>query len=73
MFLWGHLPEGYDAMELFECAVREKVVFVPGAPFFTNGRGAATLRLNFSCSEPEEIEQGMERLARAFAVCGQQR
>lgn len=71
MFLWGHLPEGYDAMELFECAVREKVVFVPGAPFFTNGRGAATFRLNFSCSEPEEIEQGMERLARAFTAYDQ--
>lgn len=73
MFLWGHLPAGYDAMELFECAVREKVVFVPGAPFFTNGRGAATLRLNFSCSEPREIEQGMERLARAFAAYGRRK
>jgi len=69
MFLWGQLPEGMDAMTLFDHAVREKVVFVPGAPFFTNGKGASTFRLNFSCSDPEEIEEGMRRLSRAFAAC----
>lgn len=69
MFLWGELPSGMDAMRLFEYAVREKVVFVPGAPFFTNGKGASTFRLNYSCSEPEAIERGMERLGRAFAAC----
>lgn len=68
MFLWGELPEGLDAMKLLEYAVREKVVFVPGAPFFTNGRGASSFRLNFSCSGVPEIEAGMQRLSRAFAA-----
>jgi len=68
MFLWGQLPAGMDAMALFDFAVREKVVFVPGAPFFTNGKGDSTFRLNFSCSGPEEIEEGMQRLAKAFSA-----
>lgn len=68
MFLWGQLPEGMDAMTLFDFAVREKVVFVPGAPFYTDGSGGSTFRLNFSCSGAMEIEEGMERLARAFAA-----
>lgn len=68
MFLWGQLPAGMDAMELFDFAVREKVVYVPGAPFFTNGKGGSTFRLNFSCSGAAEIEEGMQRLARAFAA-----
>lgn len=72
MFLWGKLPEGYDAMALFDFAVREKVVFVPGAPFFTGDQGASTFRLNFSCSSPDEIEEGMARLAKAFSAYVQQ-
>jgi 2-aminoadipate transaminase len=66
MFLWGSLPEGYDAMALFDCAVQEKVVFVPGMPFYTEGSGANTFRLSFSCTEPDVIEEGMKRLAQAF-------
>jgi len=68
MFLWGQLPTGMDAMALFDFAVREKVVFVPGKPFFTNEKGGSTFRLNFSCSGTVEIEEGMQRLARAFAA-----
>lgn len=72
MFLWGHLPEGHDAIALFDFAVREKVVFVPGAPFYTGGGGASTFRLSYSCIEPDEIEKGMQRLARAFSAYEQQ-
>ncbi len=67
MFLWGELPGGWDALELFEFAVTEKVVFVPGEPFYTDGSGAASFRMSFSCLEPDEIEVGMIRLAKAFA------
>lgn len=66
MFLWGQLPAGYDAMELFAFAVKEKVVFVPGAAFYTSDKGKSTFRLNFSCTEPAAIKEGMQRLARAF-------
>lgn len=63
MFLWAELPDGCSSMELFDLAVGRDVAFVPGAPFFTDGGGAGTLRLNFSNAAPERIEQGIERLA----------
>jgi 2-aminoadipate transaminase len=67
MFLWGKLPAGLNSMALFDHAVREKVVFVPGDPFYTTMVNTPTFRLNFSCAKPEVIEIGMQRLARAFA------
>lgn len=67
MFLWGRLPGGLNAMKLFDLAVREKVVFVPGDPFYTTRTGVATMRLNFSCTDAETIEMGIIRLRRALA------
>ena len=67
MFLWGKLPGEMSSMRLFDCAVRQKVVFVPGDPFYVTKTQVPTLRLNFSCSDAETIEQGVLRLARALA------
>lgn len=66
MFLWLTLPEGMSAMTLFDIALKEKVVFVPGSPFFINGEGENTLRLNFSCSDEATIKEGMKRLGDAL-------
>jgi len=66
LFLWVTLPEQIDAEELLLVAVEKKVAFVPGAPFFPNGGGSNTLRLNFSFSNPEEIKEGVKRLAEAI-------
>ena len=66
MFLWGRLPAGMDAMELFQAAVAEKVVFVPGNPFYTGNGLTATMRFSFSCVDPETITEGVRRLARAL-------
>lgn len=66
MFLWGTLPAHYDPMELFNHAMQEKVVFVPGTPFYTHSKKVTTFRLSFSCTEPEEINEGMQRLSRAI-------
>ncbi len=49
MFLWAELPEEMAALDLFDIAVKDKVVFVPGDPFYINKKRANTLRLNFSC------------------------
>jgi 2-aminoadipate transaminase len=43
-------------------ALVEKVAFVPGAPFFPGGGGTSTLRLNFSYSRPDVIDEGIRRL-----------
>ncbi|WP_176724278.1 aminotransferase-like domain-containing protein [Desulfoplanes formicivorans] len=63
MFVWIELPEGYRAMELFDLAIAAKVAFVPGTPFYVDGSGEHTLRLNFSNSDPKRIREGIDRLA----------
>ena len=66
MFLWVTLPEGLSSTELFNIAIKENVAFVPGKAFFTDGRGDNTLRLNFSNSDEERIEEGIKRLGKAI-------
>ena len=66
MFLWAELPGGMAAIDLFERAVRDKVVFVPGDPFYVRGSRHGTMRLNFSCSDADTIEVGIERLGKAI-------
>jgi 2-aminoadipate transaminase len=66
LFLWVTLPPGLDAARILEDALREKVAFVPGAPFHPRGGGQCTLRLNFSYSAPERIEAGIRRLGRVL-------
>ncbi len=64
MFLWVTLPENMSSLDLFELAVKEKVAFVPGNPFYIDGGSAVnTLRLNFSNSDEDQIEEGIKRLA----------
>lgn len=65
MFLWVTFPEGIDTMDLFNTAVSQNVVFVPGHPFYPDGSGSNTLRLNFSNTTEAKIEAGMTRLATA--------
>ncbi len=66
MFLWVTLPEGRNAMKLFDRALERKVAFVPGIPFYPSDPDTRTLRLNFSCSDERTIEEGMRRLSAAM-------
>jgi 2-aminoadipate transaminase len=66
LFLWLTLPKGMDTTELFPIAIKEKVAFVPGAPFHPNGGGENSMRLNFSYANPEKINEGIGRLSRAI-------
>ncbi len=66
MFLWAELPPPLVAMDLFGLAVEDKVVFVPGDPFYVRGDRHRTLRLNFSCADEETIEVGIRRLGKAI-------
>jgi 2-aminoadipate transaminase len=66
MFLWVTLPENISAMDVFNKATERNVVFVPGAPFYVDGGGKNTLRLNFSNTDATQIEAGMLRLAHAL-------
>ncbi len=66
MFLWVTLPEGMDAHKLLDEAVKLKVAYVHGWPFFPNGGGKNTLRLNFSNATRENIVTGISRLGELF-------
>jgi len=66
MFLWATLPEGTSSMELFDLAIKDKVAFVPGNPFYINKDETNTLRLNFSCVDEETIETGIKRLGKSI-------
>ena len=66
MFLWLTLPEDFSSMKLFELAIKQNVAFVPGVPFYIGKTDCNTLRLNFSCSGIDKIEEGIKRLANCF-------
>ncbi|KPK36594.1 MAG: aspartate aminotransferase [Phycisphaerae bacterium SG8_4] len=66
MFLWVTLPEGVSSLRLFDLAGGENVAFVPGSAFYVDDGGKNTLRLNFSNSDGDEIEEGIKRLAKVI-------
>lgn len=67
MFSWVTLPEGKGScMDLFNLAIAQKVAFVPGMPFYTDGTGQNTLRLNFSNASEQTIDTGITRLCRCM-------
>ncbi len=66
MFLWGRLPGQMSSMDLFNEAVKENVVFVPGDPFYTTVKKRSDFRLNFSCVDEATAEEGIKRLAKAI-------
>jgi 2-aminoadipate transaminase len=66
MFLWAAMPEGASSRKLLDMAVKEKVLFVPGDPFYIGKKDSNTMRLNFTCSNEEEIRVGIKRLGNAM-------
>jgi 2-aminoadipate transaminase len=64
-FLWLELPEGADVDALFKAAAEREVQFVKGSDFVLEG-GESSLRLAYSGVTPEEIEEGVSRLAEAY-------
>ncbi len=65
-FLWLDLPRGVNVDALFDAATARGVQFVKGADFVLEG-GESSLRLAYSGVTPEQIEEGVDRLADAYA------
>jgi 2-aminoadipate transaminase len=63
-FIWLDLPDEAPALADAE---RAGVTFVPGTDFFADGSGAQSLRLAFSFVSPDEIADGVARLAAVLA------
>jgi 2-aminoadipate transaminase len=64
MFIWVELPQHINAMELLDEAIKNKIAFVPGAPFYANEPATNTLRLSFVTVPPERIRAGIEVLGK---------
>jgi len=64
-FMWVELPEGVDVDALFSAAGERGVTFVKGTDFLLDG-GRNTLRLAYSGVTPEQIDEGISRLAEAY-------
>jgi 2-aminoadipate transaminase len=64
-FLWVDLPEGTDGDALFEGARERGVTFVKGTDFLLEG-GENSLRLAYSGVPPDQIEEGIARVADAY-------
>jgi 2-aminoadipate transaminase len=67
MFVWCTLPKGMSASRLFKKAVQANVAYVTGNVFHADGGGDETLRLNFTNSTPDRIEEGIKRLGKVFS------
>jgi 2-aminoadipate transaminase len=67
MFLWATLPVGTSAHALFDKAAANQVAFVPGSAFYVDNGGLNSMRLNFTNTEIPRIDEGMRRLAAAYA------
>lgn len=66
MFLWVELPAHMDAELLLQYCMEEKVIFVPGKFFYTNGKGQNTMRLNFTNCSEEHIRKGIGIIGKAI-------
>jgi DNA-binding transcriptional MocR family regulator len=64
-FMWVELPEGTDVDALAAAAKDRGVIFVKGTDFLLQG-GQNTLRLAYSGVRPDEIDEGVGRLAEAY-------
>ena len=62
-FVWVTLPAHMDTKPLLAEAVEHGVTFVPGSDFYPDGRGSNCMRIAFCYESPEQIAQGISRLA----------
>jgi 2-aminoadipate transaminase len=63
-FVWLTAPKGTDTSRMAAKSHHEKVAFVPGAPFYPEGRGSNQVRLAYSAVPVERIDDGVTRFAR---------
>jgi 2-aminoadipate transaminase len=66
LFIWATLPDYIDTSDLLARALRENVAFVPGQAAYVDGRGANSMRLNFSGVTEDEIREGVRRIGKVI-------
>jgi 2-aminoadipate transaminase len=75
-YLWLTCPSGVSGDELTAAAQRAGVIVIAGSRFYANADASHPrnrLRLAYSHASPDEIDEGVRRLTRAYAeVAGRQ-
>jgi GntR family transcriptional regulator/MocR family aminotransferase len=67
LYFWLQLPGGLSADDLLPIACDKGVSFAPGSMFFPDPDcGHDWLRLNFAVQAPPQIDEGIQRLAKAI-------
>jgi len=67
MFVWAELDRSIDPQKLFDAAVAQGVIYVPGKAFYPADPDLHTLRMSFAAPEVPQIAQAVERLRAAAA------
>lgn len=68
LFIWLQLPEGFSTNDLYPIALREKVKYLAGSVCYPDHKSYRYMRLNFTMHPPQEIEEGIRRLAKAIRL-----
>ncbi len=64
LFFWVRLKQNCDTRLLLPKALERNIAFMPGEPFFANPvEQSGALRLSFSHTPPDKIEQGVAALS----------
>lgn len=67
MFIWVTLPRHLSTQTLLDRSAPRGVVFAPGRSFYADQEINHTMRLNFSHSDENQIERGIQILAEEIA------
>ena len=67
LFIWATLPSYIDTTDLLARALSHNVAFVPGRAAYLDGRGASSMRLNFSGVNEDEIREGIRRIGKVVS------
>jgi len=67
MFVWAEMDHCLDPQLLFDAAVAQSVIYVPGKAFYPADADIHTLRMSFAAPEVPQIDQAVQRLASAIA------
>lgn len=68
MFVWVRTSPTIAPRLLFDAAVGEGVLFVPGRAFFATEPDACSMRLTYATLDHDLISKGIARLAKAFEL-----
>lgn len=68
MFVWATFAQSVDPQALFDAAVSQQVLYVPGKAFYPDNAQLHTMRLSFAAPDVPQIEQAVQRLAAAVAL-----